>query len=43
MSRTWLTPEEIEAKRERNKKILFVSLPLAAIVLGGVIPLLLNL
>ncbi|WP_279326049.1 hypothetical protein [Bacillus sp. FJAT-47783] len=43
MGRTWLTPEEIEAKKNWNKKILYLSLPLVAVILGAGISVLLNL
>ncbi|WP_279326695.1 hypothetical protein [Bacillus kexueae] len=38
----WLTPEEIEAKKQRKKLLMYIALPVAAIVLGGVIPVILN-
>lgn len=40
---SWLTPEEMEAKKERNKKLLYISIPLLAILLGAGITMLLNL
>ncbi|MDQ0162576.1 hypothetical protein [Aeribacillus alveayuensis] len=40
---SWLTPEEMEAKKERNKKLLYISIPLLAILLGAGITMLLNI
>ncbi len=37
MHANWLTPEEVELKRKRNKIILYVSLPTITIVVSGII------
>lgn len=39
-SREYLTPEEIESKKERKKKIFYISIPLLAAGIGAGIALL---
>lgn len=43
MRRTWLTPEEIEAKKEWNKKAFYFSIPFLAATFGAGITILLNM
>lgn len=37
MKGTWLTPEEIQYRRERKEKMIYLLLPVSAIVIGAVI------
>nr|WP_309098523.1 hypothetical protein [Fredinandcohnia onubensis] len=39
---TWVTPEEMERKRKRNKTLLYVSLPILAILVSAAMTLLAN-
>ncbi|WP_268762132.1 hypothetical protein [Bacillus sinesaloumensis] len=39
---TWVTPEEMERKRKRNKIILYVSFPILAILISALFTLLAN-
>ncbi|MGM0923287.1 MAG: hypothetical protein ACQEWW_19080 [Bacillota bacterium] len=43
MKRMWLTPEEIDAKKERNKKMLYISVPFFAATFGAGITFLMNM
>ncbi|MFT4414458.1 hypothetical protein ACLM5H_11420 [Fredinandcohnia humi] len=40
--RTWVTPEEMERKRKRNRILLYCSLPLLAIALSAAVTILAN-
>lgn len=37
MKREWTTPEEIKARKDRNKKIGYSLIPIGAISMGAVI------
>lgn len=37
MKGSWLTPEEIQYKRERKEKMIYLLLPVTAIMIGAVI------
>lgn len=37
MKGSWLTPEEIQYKRERKEKMIYLLLPVTAIIIGAVI------
>ncbi|WP_169525331.1 hypothetical protein [Pseudalkalibacillus hwajinpoensis] len=37
MKGTWLTPEEIQYRRQRKEKMIYLLLPVSAIVIGAVI------
>ncbi|MFD1780026.1 hypothetical protein ACFSFW_15275 [Fredinandcohnia salidurans] len=39
---TWVTPEEMERKRKRNKTLLYVSFPILAILVSATMTLLAN-
>jgi len=39
---TWVTPEEMERKRKRNKTLLYISLPIAAIIISAATTILAN-
>ncbi|MDR4890040.1 hypothetical protein RGU12_21315 [Fredinandcohnia sp. QZ13] len=39
---TWVTPEEMERKRKRNKILLYVSIPVLAILISATMTLLAN-
>ncbi|WP_267497928.1 hypothetical protein [Bacillus sp. REN16] len=39
---TWVTPEEMERKRKRNKILLYVSLPILAVLISAATTLLAN-
>ncbi|MFS0821558.1 hypothetical protein [Bacillus sp. 1P02SD] len=39
---TWVTPEEMERKRKRNKILLYVSIPVLAILVSAATTLLAN-
>ncbi|WP_263576006.1 hypothetical protein [Metabacillus arenae] len=43
MKREFLTPEEIEDRRERNKKAMMILFPVLAVLFGGGITYLINL
>ncbi|WP_257215848.1 hypothetical protein [Fredinandcohnia onubensis] len=32
---SWVTPEEMERKRKRNKTLLYILLPIAAIIVSA--------
>ena len=38
----WLTPEEMEIKRKRQKILLYVSLPILAIIISATVTILTN-
>lgn len=40
--RQWLTPEEIEANRKLKQKVLYVSIPVGAVIIGAATSLLIN-
>ncbi|WP_276511811.1 hypothetical protein [Pseudalkalibacillus hwajinpoensis] len=37
MNREWITPEEIKARKDRNKQIGYSLIPVGAIFMGAVI------
>ncbi|WP_278186169.1 hypothetical protein [Bacillus timonensis] len=39
---TWVTPEEMEKKRKRNKVLLYISVPILAIIISAATTLLAN-
>jgi len=39
---TWVTPEEMERKRKRNKTLLYILLPIAAIIISATMTILAN-
>lgn len=41
-SSVWLTPEEVENKKKRQKVILYVSLPILAIIISATVTILVN-
>ncbi|WP_280637249.1 hypothetical protein [Alkalihalobacillus sp. BA299] len=36
----WLTPEEIHIRKERKKKILYISMPIMAAAIGAIVTVL---
>ncbi|WP_264191599.1 hypothetical protein [Metabacillus litoralis] len=38
----WITPEEVARIKKRNKTILYVSMPVATVVLTALVTMLLN-
>jgi len=38
----WLTPEEVQKKRERKKALLYALVPILGIILGTVVTLLMS-
>ncbi|WP_453993351.1 hypothetical protein [Bacillus nitroreducens] len=38
----WVTPEEMERRKRRNKTLLYISLPILAIVVSAAMTLLAN-
>jgi hypothetical protein len=42
MSRYWMTPEEIQKKKARNKMLLYVSFFTATILISAIVTLLAN-
>ncbi|WP_338778820.1 hypothetical protein [Metabacillus sp. FJAT-52054] len=42
MAHHWLTPEEAELKRQRKNKIISISIPLMAIILGALLTIIAN-
>jgi hypothetical protein len=38
----WLTPEEIYKQKERKKMMLYISFPILAAVVGGLLTVLVN-
>ncbi|MGN7299117.1 hypothetical protein [Ferdinandcohnia sp. SAFN-114] len=39
---TWVTPEEMERKKKRNKILLYILLPITAIIVSAAITILAN-
>ncbi|MDO6657235.1 hypothetical protein [Anaerobacillus sp. 1_MG-2023] len=37
MRESWLTPEEIQYRRQRKEKMIYLLLPVSAIVIGAAI------
>ena len=37
MKESWLTPEEIQYRRERKEKMIYLLLPVSAIIIGAAI------
>lgn len=42
MSQPWLTPEEMERKRERNKLLTYVFIPIITVIISVAVTLLLS-
>ncbi|MCA0986883.1 hypothetical protein [Guptibacillus algicola] len=43
MKGTWSTPEEIQYKKERKEKLIYILIPISAICIGALIALLTQL
>ncbi|MFS0862261.1 hypothetical protein [Fredinandcohnia sp. 179-A 10B2 NHS] len=40
--KTWVTPEEMESRRQRNKVLLYCSLPIIGIALSALVTILVS-